>query len=133
MQDNVLTLAVDELNDGNTVNHVFERSDSFSNRSVYAGENHSLVARDNLTLYRTYPKASGNFPGVAKSAFKFSRDYSITGVDGVATLTSPVIVEVSFSVPVGVAPADQLVMRQRAIALLDDDDVMVALMNQLLV
>lgn len=133
MQDNVLTLAVDELNTGSTTDHVFERSDWFQNRSVYAGENHQLTARDTLTLYRSYPKAAGNFPGTAKSSFKFSKDHTILGVDGVASLTSPVIVEVSFSVPVGITAADQLVMRQRAIALLDDDDIMVALMNQLVV
>jgi hypothetical protein len=133
MQDNVITLAVDELNTGSTTNHVFDRFEEFSNRAVYIGENHALTAKDTLSLYRTFPKASGNFPGVAKSSFKFSKDYAITGVDGVASLTSPVIVEVSFSVPVGVAEADQLIMRQRAIALLDDDTIMGALMNQLMV
>lgn len=134
MQDNVITLAVDELNDDNTVNHVFTRfDDSFANRSVYIGENHQLTARDTLSLYRSFPKAAGNFPGVAKSSIKFSMDHVITGVDGISQLTSPIIVEVSFSVPVGIDTAAQLIARQRAVALLDRDDVMVPLMNQLLV
>jgi hypothetical protein len=131
MQDNVITLAVDELNDTNTVDHVFNRYDEFQNRSVYSGENHQLTARDSLTLYRTFQKVSGNFRGVAKSSFKFTQDFVIDGVDGIAQLTSPLIAEVSFSIPVGVVVADQLVMRQRLIALLDTDAIMVALNNQL--
>jgi hypothetical protein len=133
MLDNVITLAVDVLNDDDTVDYDFTRSQEYVNRTIYTGETHSLVAQDQLTFYRTFPKPSGNFRGTGKSAFKFSQDFSVTGADGLAALTSPVILEVSFSVPVGVAVADQLVARQRAIALLDMDSVMVALMNQLMV
>jgi hypothetical protein len=92
-----------------------------------------LDARDSLTLYRTFQKVNGNFKGTAKSAFKFTWDRSVTGVDGVAALTAPIISEVSFSVPVGVTEADMLICRQRQIALLDDDTIMTALMNQLMV
>jgi len=133
MLDNTITLAVDELNTDSTTNHVFDRFEEFSNRSVYIGENHALTARDTLSFYRSFPKASGNFKGVAKTAFKFTQDLVVDGVDGVASLTSPIICEVSFSVPVGVTAAEQMIARQRAIALLDDDDLMVALMNQLMV
>jgi hypothetical protein len=133
MLANTLTLAVDELNNGTDVDIDFERSFEYTNRTVYTSENHSLDAKDQLTFYRTLPKVSGNFKGTGKSAFKFSQDFSVTGVDGLAALTSPIILEVGFSVPVGVSVADQLVARQRAIALLDDDTIMVALMNQLLV
>lgn len=133
MQDNVITLSVDELNDANMSDHVFERIDSFSNRSVYHGESHNLVAVDKFSLYRSYPKVSGNFRGVGKTSVKFTKDYAVTGVDGLAALTSPIIAEVSFSVPVGVSEADQLIIRQRLIAILDDDDVMVSLMNSLVV
>jgi hypothetical protein len=131
MQDNVITLAVDELNDTNTVDHVFGRFDEFQNRSVYTGENHQLTARDLLTLYRTHQKVSGNFRGVAKSSCKFTQDFVIDGVDGISQLTSPLIGEINFSIPVGVVVADQLIMRQRMIALLDDDAIMVALNNTL--
>lgn len=133
MLDNVITLAVDELNNDSTVDVDFSRFEEFSNRSVYTGEEHQLTAKDTLTFYRTFPKQSGNFKGTAKTAFKFSQDFLVTGADGIASLTSPLIVEVSFSVPVGVTAADQLIGRQRAIALLDDDAIMVALMNQLMV
>lgn len=133
MLDNTITLAVDELNDTNTVNHVFDRFEEYSNRSVYIGANHALTARDTLSFYRSFPKASGNFKGVAKTAFKFTQDLVVDGVDGIAQLTSPIITEVSFSVPVGVTAAEQMIARQRNIALLDDDTLMAALMNQLMV
>jgi hypothetical protein len=133
MQANVITLAVDELNTESTTDHVYSRFEEFANRSVYTEAAHQLTARDTLALYRTFPKTNGNFPGTAKSMAKFSQDLGITGVDGLATLTSPLIGGISFSVPVGVDAAAQMVMRQRMIALLDDDTVMVALMNQLMV
>jgi hypothetical protein len=133
MQDNVLTLAVDELNNASTVDHVYNRFEEYTNRSVYTEDGHQLTARDTLTLYRTFPKQNGNFKGTAKCSAKFSIDKSVLGVDGLADLTSPIIGEVSFSVPVGVTVADQMIMRQCIIALLDDDAVMVALMNQLMV
>jgi hypothetical protein len=133
MLNDTITLSVDELNDTNEVDHAFSRFEEFQNRSVYTGENHQLSAQDKMTFYRTFPKQSGNFAGTAKSACKFSKDYPVTGVDGLATLTSPMIIEVSFSVPVGITVADQLIGRQRVIALLDDDAVMVPLMNQLMV
>jgi hypothetical protein len=133
MQANSITLAVDELNNASTTDHVYGRFDEYQNRSVYNHANHSLDSRDTLTMYRTFPKVSGNFKGMAKSAVKFSQDLSVDGVDGVASLVSPIIVEVSFSIPVGATAAEQLIARQRAIALLDDDTVMVALNNQLVI
>jgi hypothetical protein len=133
MLDDTITLQVDELNDTNLIDIDFLRFEEYQNRSVYTSENHQLSAQDKLTFYRTFPKISGNFPGTAKSAMKFSFDHVVTGVDGLAALTSPMIVEVSFSVPVGISVANQLIGRQRAIALLDDDSIMVPLMNQLMV
>jgi hypothetical protein len=127
MQPNEITLGVDEANDTVIVNHVFTRNEEYLNRSVYQSDVSSLVAKDTMTFYRTFPKSNGNFRGVAKSAVKFSKDHVVDGVDGVSQLTSPVIVEVSFSIPVGVSDADVLLMRQRCVALLDDDTVMDAL------
>lgn len=133
MLADVLTLAVDELNTDSTTDHVFDRFEEYQNRSVYTGVNHSVISRDSLSFYRTFPKVMGNFKGTAKCAMKFSKDYAVDGVDGIASLTSPLIIEVSCSVPVGIAVADQMIGRQRVIALLDDDSVMVKLMNQLMV
>jgi hypothetical protein len=131
MQANSITLAVDEENTGSTTNHVYTRFDEYQNRTVYTEADHQLTLRDTLSFYRTFPKPSGNFKGTAKTTLKFSKDYAVDGVDGVASLIAPLIAEVSFSVPVGVTAAAQMIGRQRCISILDDDTVMVALMNQL--
>lgn len=131
MQPNEITLAVDEDNSGSgTTNHVYTRFEEYLNRAVYISGSHALSARDTLSLYRTLPKPSGNFKGVAKCALKFSQDILVDGVDGVSQLTSPIIVEVSMSVPVGATAAQCLIARQRAVTLLDNDTIMVALMEQ---
>lgn len=124
MQPDVITLAVDVANNGSTINFDFTRFEETINRTIYAGENHAINAKDTLALYRTAPKQSGNFKGVAKTSVKFTKDNVVLGVDGLAQLTSPLIVEVSFSVPVGVTNATVKEMRQRLIALLDQDTVM---------
>jgi hypothetical protein len=134
MQPNQITLAVDELNDSNTVNHIFDRYEEYLNRSVYVEDSmHSMEARDSLGLYRTFPKVNGNFKGVSKSSIKFTKDITVDGVDGVSQLTSPIIVEVSFSLPVGCTPAQAMIARQKVIALLDSDTHMAPLNDQLVV
>lgn len=134
MQPNEITLPVDEENDGvGLVNHVFTRFEEHLNRAVYIGPNHSLSARNTLTAYRTLPKISGNFKGVAKSAAKFSADITVPGVDSETTITAPIIVELSFSIPVGATPAQTKLHRQKALALLDLDAVMAPLNDQLMV
>lgn len=132
MQLDEITLEVDLLNSGVKTDKVFSRFEEYLNRSVYIGEGHSLTAKNTLNLYRTMPKVSGNFRGTAKSAVKFSRDIEITGIDG-TTVVAPQIIEVSFSNPVGVTPAQTLEQRQYALALLDRDDIMAALNDLLMV
>jgi hypothetical protein len=124
MQANQLTLSVDYLNDATTTDEVYSRADFFGNRSVYHGASHSAVLRDTISLYRSGPKPNGNFRGVTKNSAKLSKDVEVAGADGVATLTVPSICEISFSLPVGITDADILKLRQRAIALLDDDTIM---------
>lgn len=133
MQPNTLTLNVDYLNNAITTAEGYDRYEEYQNRSVYVGSTHSPDSRDTVSLYRSFPTKNGNFKGVQKSSIKLSKDHTVNGVDGVATLTSPVIIEVNFSVPVGVSPADVLKCRQRIIALLDDDTICDALNNQLMV
>jgi hypothetical protein len=134
MQPDVITLAVDEENDGvGLVNHVYSRFDEYQNRTTYIGADHSLQSRNTLGLYRTLPKSNGNFRGVAKSAVKFSQDITVDGLDGVSQITAPIIVEVSVSLPVGATPADALIARQRVVALVDRDDIMTPLMEQLMI
>lgn len=130
MQDNEITLAVDVANNATFVNTVYTRFDQYVNRTVYTGSAHTLANPDTMSLYRTFPKVSGNYPGQAKVAIKFSRNIAVTGVDGSGVL-GPQIIEISVSNPVGATTAQQLEMRQRAIALLDRDDVMIGLTNQL--
>lgn len=132
MQPNTITVAVDYLNNASTTNEVYTRFEENLNRSQYIGAAHSLSAKDTCTLYRTSPKIAGNFKGVSKTAFKFSKDVVVTGVDG-ENVSSAVIVEVSFSIPVGLTAAQTMVIRQRALALLDLDAVMAPLNDQLMI
>lgn len=134
MQPDVITLSVDEENDGvGPVNHAFTRFEEFQNRAVYIGPNHSLSSKNTLSLYRTFPKVSGNFRGVGKTATKFSEDIVVLGADGVSELTAPIIIETSYSIPVGATAAQILKARQRSLALQDLDDVMDPLNSQLMV
>lgn len=134
MQPNEITLSVDEENDGvGPVNHVFTRFEEFQNRATYIMSDHSMSAKNTLGFYRTFPKKSGNFNGVSKTSFKFTKDILVDGADGVAQITAPIIVDVSFSIPVGATSAQILIARQKALALLDLDAVMTPLNEQLMV
>lgn len=124
MQPNTITLAVDELNNGTTIDRLYTRFEELTDRSTYVGPLHTVSMRDMFSLYRRFPKQSGNFRGVIRPSIKFTQDYDVLGVDGMSVLTSPYILEVSESIPVGVATADVLIMRQRAMALLDSDAIM---------
>lgn len=127
MLSDTITLPVDLLNNGTPTNQVFTRADEFQNRSVYEGPSHSLISKDTLTFYRTKPTKSGNFNGTAKSALKFSTDTSVPAVNTADTIVAPMIGEVSFSLPVGCTAAQAKVLRQRMVAILDSDAVMVQL------
>lgn len=129
MLENIITLAVDQLNNGTLVNQAFRRFDEYQNRTVYTGPSHTLDSKDTMTLYRTPPKPSGNFRGTAKTSIKFSRDSVILGRDGVNVI-APEIGEINFSLPVGTSPADAIILRQRMIAALDHAFV-IALTEQL--
>lgn len=133
MQPNTLTLAVDVLNNGTPVNVTYSRFEEYQNRSVYVDAAHTMAQKSTLSLYRTFPKQSGNFRGVTKSSIKFSRDFNVSGVDGTSTIVSPFIAEVSFSIPLGVTDAEILEIRQRIIALLDTDSIMTPLNSMLMI
>lgn len=133
MQPNEIVLSVDVANNGTTVNLEYTQSALLENRSTYMSGIHSIDRRDLLQLYRTAPTKQGNFKGVAKTAVKFTKDFLVFGVDGVSSLTAPVIIEVGFSIPVGVSSGDITEMRQRAVALLDLDAVMTPLNFQQLI
>jgi hypothetical protein len=134
MQPNIISLIVDSFNTGaDFLTKTFTRFEERLNSSKYISESHSLDMRDEASIYRTFPKQAGNFRGVGRSSIKFTEDVVVLGVDGVANLTAPIILEISFSIPKGSAVADVLRKRQEAIAFLDDDDVMDALNHTLMI
>lgn len=124
MQPNTISLVVDEANSGSgQVTHDFSRYEQIGNKSTYIGALHSFASRDKIDMFRTFPTRSGNYKGTQKSAVKFTKDLVVPGVDGV-NITSPIIMEVSFSVPVGVSRASLVAFRQRVVSLLDVDSIM---------
>jgi hypothetical protein len=134
-QPNTITLSVDTLNDGTTVvDEVYTRYEDYPTRSIYIGEDHSVNdGRETLTFYRTEPKVSGNYRGSAKVSYKFTKDFAVDGADGVSSIVAPFIAEVKFSIPVGVASADALLVRQRLVSLTDLDSVKTPLFGQLMI
>lgn len=133
MQANTITLSVDAANTGTPANQVYSRYEEYPNRSSYIGDDHLPEVRNTMGIYRTFPTRTGNFKGASKSAVKFTQDVVVPGVDSTTEITSPIIVEVSFSVPVGAASADLKELRQRVIAALDQDALMDSLSIQLMV
>lgn len=135
MLSNTIEIPVNHDNDDGTtptVDHQYDRWEETLNRSTYVHTNHTLGAKDQLSFYRTLPKQSGTFRGMAKTAFKFSRDVTVEDSAG-GTIIVPQIVHVTFSNPVGVSAADKLLARQRVAALLGLDAIMDPLQNQLMV
>lgn len=120
MLDNTITLAVDTANTGVTEDQVYERHREYDNRSEYIGPGHTAASRDLLAFYTADPKQSGNYRGTRKSSVKFTEDITVAGVDG-SDIVTPIILEVSYSAPVGITEAQITELRQRAIALLDND------------
>lgn len=133
MQADQLTFNVDAANDGNPASEVYTRYEEFQNRSRYIGTGHTPGSRNELALYRSFPTRAGNFKGVGKTSIKFTRDVEVAGVDSSTTVTAPIIFEMSFSVPVGVAEADLIHICQSGLAILDVDSFMTSLNVQLMV
>lgn len=134
MQANTLTLSVDVDNDGvGLASEVYTRYEEYQNRASYIGADHLPDARNTLAFYRTFPTKSGNFKGTAKSSVKFTQDVEVAGVDSSTTITAPIILDLSFSVPVGASATDLKHIRQRLLALIDTDALMDSLNIQLMV
>lgn len=133
MQDNTITLLVNDDNDDGTtavVTEVFNRAQEFLDRSVYFNELHSMEMRNTLGLYRTFPKPTSAFRGTAKSAVKVTEDQVVNGTDASTSIVAPAIANADFSFPVGMSDAAKLKVRMRLIAVLLDDAIMVPLINQ---
>lgn len=130
MLDNIITLPVDELHNSTDVDCAYKRHVESTNRTVYISPDHTLVLPDLLTFFRTDVKKSGNFMGVAKTAAKFSQMILVPGVDSTTSISAPIIMEMSYSIPVGATPEQVLLARQRMVALNDLDIVMDELNNR---
>lgn len=131
MLDNTITLAVDKTNSGSLTSVAFSRQEEFQNRAKYISPAHTLAKRDTLDFYRTFPTKTKDFNGVAKSGFKFTVDTEVPGVDASTTRIAPQIAEVSFSLPIGFTTAQLVELRQRVIALLDNDTLMARINERL--
>lgn len=129
MQDNTITLAVDVANNGVPVNSVFTRHSEELNKSTYVEAGHTVAGRDIMQFYRTAPKPNGESRGHVKTAAKFTKDFDVANAAGDGNITLPSIVTLSFSVPVGLTPAQTLELRQRIVALADDDTIMADLID----
>lgn len=131
---NTIELTYDDDHDGGTTPEVtisYSRFDeSVPNRSEYISEEHTIALRDKLNFFRTFPKASGNFRGMAKTAVKTTKDVSVAGVDQSTTNVAPSIITTEFSFPVGMTSAARLEQRMRHIELLLDETIMVPLTDQ---
>lgn len=125
MQADQITLAVDVANNASLVNKVFNRIEDPVGRSIYFGvtDAHTPALRNTLNFYRTYPKRSGLFLGSTKTAVKFTRDVAVPNAEGSGNIVTPIIIEVTFSVPVGTPTATLLALRQHVVAIVDRDDI----------
>lgn len=123
MLDNTITLAVDVANNDVLVNQEYRRHEESMNRSFYIGSSYSLANRDTITFNRTMPTRSGNDLGTGKTRAKFTQDTTVSGVDTSTSLTKPVIIEISESIPVGTDPAVLEEVCQRLIAFVKDSAV----------
>lgn len=100
------------LDSGGASELVMSRYAEYDNRTQYISPLHTVAAKDMMTLYRTEPKAVANYFGTAKAAVKFTKDFTValpTGGDGKA----PLIVELNFSIPVGISKEDAMAMAAR--------------------
>lgn len=120
MLENTLTLSLP--NGGTPVNCVITLIDVLNNRSMYHEPTHITTMRKTVGFYRTPSKRSGNFLGVAKSAAKSTVDISVLDAVG-NQVVSPMIGEISLSIPIGATEADIDTLLDRLDALVSRRDV----------
>lgn len=132
MLSDTITLPNVLLGAGPPVPVEISRYEETQNRTTYVKSDHLPGNRRQVTFYRTAPTKSGNFMGVGKSSVKFTQDVSVSGVNGSA-LVAPIIIELAFSVPVGVVVGQLEELRREVLALIDNDTLMNKLNVQLMV
>lgn len=119
-----VTLSVDTTNDNTPVNEVISLFDGTTGRKEFHFPGHSFTSRETVVFTRSLPKQSGNFAGTRKTTFKLTDDEIVDGVDPLTDVKAPGILEINCSLPVGISSAVAKKMRQRAIAILDNDVLM---------
>lgn len=129
MQDSIITLPVDVTNTDTYVDLEFFRQEEYLHRSLYISADHQPDSRDTLGLYRSPIKPTSAYKGVMRVSFKFTKDVSVLNPVG-ETITSPMIAEVSFSVPVGTSDSDRLELAQKVGAMALHRTVIAGLINQ---
>lgn len=119
MQSDKITYTMGVTGPMGALGFALSRAEETTNRTTYEfTETHTLVARDIVQLYRTYPKRAGESRGCAKCAVKVTTDVSVANASGSGDIVLPLIGEVSFSLPVGVSAAQTLALRCRLAKLL---------------
>lgn len=73
------------------------------NSQPYFGPNNSLSVKDRIDLYRTYPKATKEFSGMARFSVKTTRTLNLTGA---VTATGDAILKTDGAFPVGASNPD---------------------------
>lgn len=111
MQDATITLPVDKTDTDTPVNLVFSRQEEYLHRSLYISADHQPDMRETLGIYRSPIKPTSAYKGVMRTSCKYTKDVSVLNPVG-ETITSPMIAEVSYSVPVGTSEADRLELAQ---------------------
>lgn len=124
-----ITLSIDEANDSNPSDHILSRGREFATKTEYYDEDHTVASRSMCTVMCTLPKQNGNFYGTLKTSVKFTRDVTVTGVNG-EDIKVPSIAEANFSFPSGTDEAHATLMRQSLVSFLDLDSVMDLIHNQ---
>lgn len=130
-QSDTITLSVDVLNSGTPTDEVYTSYSTNGNVHTYIGADHQSDQQNTLKFYRTEPVVSGIFRGYLDTKVSFGQDFSVLGTDGSTLPGRMAFASLQIRVPVGVSAADILHLRQRLLAVLDNDVIMEKLNSRL--
>jgi hypothetical protein len=128
-QPNEIALIVDPLNNGTTETQTYSNQSRAEGSSLYRLVGSDLKNRDELRFAATLPKRSGNFPGVLRTEVRLTQSVEVEGVETSTTVSGTATLSLQASIPLGMTEADVKLLRQRMIALLDEDSVVSDLMQ----
>lgn len=114
----IITLATDSPQQSGMVALVLSQLGAEGlGKSTYLGDDHSPILRDMVQFYSSPAKPSGNSRGSHKCSVKFTKDYEVDERSGDGTVVKPSIVQVSFSLPIGMTEAQRLTPLRRICSL----------------